>query len=148
VIRLKCDREHPCGGCQRRGISDRCTYVTSNILNKSTRSHKSPSKATSNPQSRISTPGDLAASVAHANAEPGQTVLPEIYDYEPYDNSRFERRPEFLPQYGNLNLSYAETRYVDSSHWTAILDKVALIFDFSSCQHDCISALTRKLYRL
>ncbi|KAN0104329.1 Fungal specific transcription factor domain containing protein [Hyaloscypha variabilis] len=122
--KLKCDREHPCGGCQRRGISDRCTYVTSNILNKSTRSHKSPSKATSNLQSRISPPGDLAASVAHANAEPEQTVLPEIHDYEPYDHSRFEKRPAFLPQYGNINFSNAGTRYVDSGHWTAILDKV------------------------
>ena len=85
--------------------------------------------------------------MAHANAEPEQTVLPEIHDYEPYDHSRFEKRPAFLPQYGNINFSNAGTRYVDSGHWTAILDKVTLIFYFLTYHLNYIEALTKGLYR-
>ncbi|KAE9363142.1 hypothetical protein N431DRAFT_423628 [Stipitochalara longipes BDJ] len=121
--KLKCDREHPCGGCQRRGISESCTYVTSNISNISNRTHGPPSKAASNPPDRTSPPKYLATSLAHADAGPEQTVLPETHNQEAYNGSAHESRPTFLPQHGSINLSYAETRYVDSSHWTAILDR-------------------------
>ena len=119
VIRLKCDREQPCGGCQRRGISNRCIYVTSNISTKSSRNREASSKAANNNGSE-----NLFPSVPHAEAEHEQILPPETFNSEVQNTSRVQSQPVFSPQHGNIHLSYSETIYVDSSHWTAILDKV------------------------
>ena len=129
VIRLKCDREHPCETCRRRGES--CTYVTFNNLSRPSRSRGPDLTTASNVQEDIieleqQPTLDNTRSTSPQVQGSKQFELPRIPDHEP-NSPGLGNPPPFPTRFGRMNLSDTETTYVGSSHWTAILQEVNLL---------------------
>ena len=147
--RLRCDRGQPCDTCLRRGLSLSCTYPTPNATGRSG-TNQTRASASSNVQDRVEQLESLVVSmmskvgagkpndnVPVAKLE-AQSILPL--------NSESESIENLLPQYsssipdsGRISLESAETSYVDSAHWAAILDGVSIFLSFNnkrglSCQ--------------
>jgi hypothetical protein len=142
VTRQKCDRGHPCGSCIYRGLT--CTYVASNPSNQSTQAEARPTTAPNDLQDRIGQLERLVTSLINTNgtrptsseAEGSARIeQPTILDHQP-DALQPQGSSQIPDQSGLISLSEAETTYVESSHWTAILDSVSIIFSillYSSC---------------
>jgi hypothetical protein len=76
---------------------------------------------------------------------PKKIGLPGIFNHEA-NNSEVETPPPIPARFGRVSLSNTETTYVCSSHWTAILEQVAV---FHILLYSVITVrLTKIIYRL
>lgn len=124
-VRLRCDRNHPCGACARRGLSNSCNYAVVSAVT-------TPSSSTLNAQQivaprqstslhdRLSELEKLVVTLMNGQSRPN--LLEPIPDI---------RRPRDLldeaatpKDPGTLNLHEAGASYVQSEHWEAVLTKV------------------------
>jgi hypothetical protein len=140
VTRLKCDRERPCEACQQRGLSESCTYATSNTSNKSTRRQGVSSRPLSKVQGHIVQSEHLAVSLPKSDSAESssmiqgseQIALPGTPHYETshyeVDKLRIENSLLLPIRSCSINLKCTETTYIGSSHWTALLDRVTITF--------------------
>lgn len=124
-VRLRCDRNHPCGACARRGLSNSCNYA---VISAAT----TPSSSTLNAQ-QIAAPRQSTSLhdrlseleklvVTLMNGQPRPNLLEPIPDI---------RRPRDLldeavtaKDPGTLNLRESGASYVQSGHWESVLTKV------------------------
>lgn len=137
ICRLRCDRAQPCDTCVRRGVALSCVYVHSNPP------HRVP-PAVDLPD-RISQLESLVTSLMNrTNKPPGEQITPESvseetprptqHDAQPTIDPVPEKKTELYSQsgipladnFGRISLEKSETTYVESTHWTAILDEVGL----------------------
>jgi hypothetical protein len=139
VTRLKCDRGHPCDTCKRRGHAHTCTYVAPNTSSQ-VRRPKIPQATTSNQlQDRIGQLEQLVTSLANKpdSAQPTSQIstgtegstrpgLLLVLD-DKSSSLRFTSPSQYSGRAGRINFSRTETTYVESGHWTSILDGVCLI---------------------
>jgi Fungal Zn(2)-Cys(6) binuclear cluster domain len=136
VTRLKCDRNHPCENCRKRGLSETCTYVTSNRPIQSTLSQGLPPSPSIDVQDQGLQSGKAKATLV--NNEQTESATSEVQGGEPLvfpeNDVRgtvtpwTENPPHFPARVGRIYISSTETTYIDGSHWTVILDGVSLIF--------------------
>ncbi|KAJ2997855.1 hypothetical protein NUW58_g516 [Xylaria curta] len=104
--KLRCDRQHPCSTCKKRGLELSCTYVASSV----------PSPPPSGVQDRLRHLENLVVSYMNQNEGTGlPAALPNIRElgtsHTPSD-------------VGSLESSSTETTYQDQTHWRSILDAI------------------------
>lgn len=136
MIRLKCDRKFPCETCRRRGLAESCTYVTSSKLTNPSRAQSRTPNTSVEVREHGSRSREVEASVTSNNTTNFQTSgdreveqldLPQRHDHGADLPSAHQ--PGSSARVGRMNLSSTETTYIDSSHWTVILDGVGLILN-------------------
>jgi len=128
--RLRCDRQHPCGACSRRGINTSCQYATGPSSPDAQRSIAP--RQSSSLHGRISELENLVVTLVegHSPSElsapnvPRQgplafaDVFPEIQRSSKPHKTVSESDP------GTLKLRESGSSYVESGHWEAILTKI------------------------
>lgn len=140
--RLRCDRNRPCDSCVRRGLSLSCTYVDSANSTRSDDRIDGP-YSSSDPQatiqSRISQLEELILNLMNQTNARISGQRNESIEFATNDGpgtwprrntgSSGRESPGWTPdqvsdRLGHINLADNETTYVDSAHWTALLDGV------------------------
>ncbi|PTU24595.1 hypothetical protein P175DRAFT_0426375 [Aspergillus ochraceoroseus IBT 24754] len=120
--KLKCDRGVPCSTCTRRGLSLSCTYPSSTPL-QSGKTVVYPS--TTSMHDRVAQLEKLVMSLKP------QTDGKYIRGARKSPSHKHAHDEPQLPQaFGRLSLENTETTYVESSHWTAIIDGIAELKDY------------------
>ncbi|KAK7213851.1 hypothetical protein V2G26_021029 [Clonostachys chloroleuca] len=131
--KLRCDRQHPCGTCSRRAITNSCNYATPFTTPDAQRS-VAPRQSTSL-HARITELESLVVTLMEGQSlptpstgapKPPRTSLPSFEDELPeirrprksHDDAESPADP------GTLNLRESGASYVQSAHWEAILTKV------------------------
>ncbi|KAI1310474.1 hypothetical protein F5Y03DRAFT_403422 [Xylaria venustula] len=107
--KLKCDRNHPCSTCEKRGIGSSCTYVANNA----------PSTPPAGVQDRLRHLENLVVSYMNQNEGADLSAMahvsPSIQDPD----------ASLAPaDVGSLKSSSTETKYQDQTHWNSILDAI------------------------
>ena len=130
--RLRCDRQHPCGACSRRGLTNSCNYATTSSSTPDAQRSVAPRQSTSL-HDRISELESLVVTLMEGQSPPSPPapksprpsslsfadVFPEIRRPK---KSQYEAAPPADP--GTLKLRESGTIYVQSAHWEAILTKI------------------------
>ena len=131
--RLRCDRQHPCGACSRRGLTNSCNYATTSSPTPDAQPSVAPRQSTSL-RGRISELESLVVTLMKGQSLPSPPapksprpsspqsfadVFPEIRTPE---KSQDEAASPADP--GTLKLRESGTSYVQSVHWEAILTKI------------------------
>jgi hypothetical protein len=122
---LKCDRGQPCSTCSHRGLSLSCTYATSSVP----AGHIPAAKAKvgthpldTNLHDRIEQLEKLVLALASSNSTP---TADKLSLHVPDDRSASTSSPEDLASnLGRINIDDEQTSYVESTHWTSILDGI------------------------
>ncbi|KAF2968786.1 hypothetical protein GQX73_g4838 [Xylaria multiplex] len=107
--KLRCDRNHPCSTCEKRGIGSSCTYVANNA----------PSTPPSGVQDRLRHLENLVVSYMNQNEGGDLSTLAQ--------SSPSIQEPDAsiaLADVGSLKSSSTETKYQDQTHWNSILDAI------------------------
>ncbi|KAI2466310.1 fungal-specific transcription factor domain-containing protein [Annulohypoxylon bovei var. microspora] len=129
--KLKCDREHPCNTCTRRGLGSSCTYA-SNSLSNDGPNH--PTRIPLSVQDRIQQLESLVVDLMKAsgmNSVPGSlsslsltdpVIAPTLLAKQPKDVSS-------ISDFGSIKLSDSNVSYVSSAHWAAILEGIGELKD-------------------
>ncbi|KAB8801902.1 hypothetical protein FH972_026723 [Carpinus fangiana] len=114
--RQRCDRGQPCDTCVRRGQSFSCTYAPNNVSAEA-RSRVGPARGAPSvrPQDRIAHLETLVNSMIAQS----KGTKPDVS----------EQPVEVLHNFGRISLENSEVGYVESSHWTAILEGIASLRD-------------------
>ncbi|KAJ5225991.1 hypothetical protein N7468_007216 [Penicillium chermesinum] len=132
--KLRCDRQHPCGGCSRRGLASSCNYATSSSVPDAQRGVSLRQSASL--QGRISELENLVVTLMGGQSIPPLPTPPVPKSPRPSPPSAANRLPELQqpngPQDeppsavdpGTLKLRESGTSYVQSTHWEAILTKI------------------------
>ncbi|KAI8635448.1 hypothetical protein F5Y19DRAFT_407806 [Xylariaceae sp. FL1651] len=107
--KLKCDRQHPCSTCKKRGLGPSCTYITG--IGAST-----PATAV---QDRLRHLEDLVVSYMHQSEGADLSALPQVSP----DERDLDKSPA-PSDFGSLKSSGTETKYQDQTHWNSILDAI------------------------
>lgn len=129
--RRRCDRQHPCGSCLRRGLGNSCKYATTSSAPDAQRS--AASRQSESLHGRISELEGLVMTLMEGQSLPGPPasgsprpsslsiadVLPDIGKPK---KSNDETVPAADP--GTLKMRESGTSYVQSVHWEAILTKI------------------------
>jgi hypothetical protein len=130
VARRRCDRQHPCGACSRRGLTSSCNYATTSSPTPD--AQRSPPKST-NLHGRISELENLVVTLMKGQSLPSP---PAPTSTRPSSLSSADvfleiRRPKKSQDEapspadpGTLKLRESGTSYVQSVHWEAILTKI------------------------
>ncbi|KAI1827959.1 hypothetical protein F4861DRAFT_548360 [Xylaria intraflava] len=105
----RCDRQHPCSTCKKRGLDSSCTYATTNA----------PSASSSGIEDRLKYLEHLVFS--HVNQNEGVNI--SIAAQTPLSIQEPDTSPALSD--GVLKSSSTETKYQDSTHWNTILDAIA-----------------------
>lgn len=130
--RQRCDRQHPCGACSRRGLTNSCNYATTSSSTPKSQPPVAPRQSTSF-HSRISELESLVVMLMdgqslpspHAPHSPSPSspsftdVLAEIPRPK---KSQDEAAAPADP--GTLESRESGTSYVQGAHWEAILAKI------------------------
>ncbi len=136
--RLKCDRQHPCGACSRRGLANSCNYATASSSSTPPDAQRlvAPRQSAGNLHGRISELESLVVTLMKGQSPPslatpksprpsspssaGDVLPPEIR--RPKKKAQGEAASPADP--GTLELHESGTSYVQSVHWEAILTKI------------------------
>ena len=122
--RLKCDRSQPCDTCVRRGLSLSCTYIHFSKTSTSSEQSQPRQPAYLKLQKRVSQLEDLVAS---------QLKSSHACEYSPLplhcitDRAKSSQAPS--SDTGRISVKDAGTTWVESDHWTAILDGISELKD-------------------
>ena len=124
--RLRCDRQHPCGACSRRGLTNSCNYAAS-----SSTSHVQRSVAPRQPPSlhdRVSELESLVVTLMEGQSLPSPSAPSSVSFSDVFPQigrpkkSQHETASPTDP--GTLKVRESGTSYIQSVHWEAILSKV------------------------
>lgn len=130
--RLRCDRQHPCGACSRRGLTNSCNYAITSSFTPDAQRSVAPGQSTSL-HGRISELESLVVTLMKGQSLPSppapesprpsslsfEDVFPEIRRLK---RSQDEAASPADPS--TLKLRESGTSYVQSVHWEAILTKI------------------------
>ncbi|KIW13771.1 hypothetical protein PV08_08962 [Exophiala spinifera] len=129
--KLRCDRQHPCGSCSRRGVTNSCSYAISSATPNAQRSPDT--QASSNLHGRISELENLVLAFMNGQPLPPLPVpeSPRARSLSSADGSPEIQKPNETSEEtlspadpGTLNLCESGSSYVQSGHWEAILTKI------------------------
>ncbi|KAF2237944.1 putative Zn(II)2Cys6 transcription factor [Viridothelium virens] len=130
--KLRCNRQHPCGACSRRGLTNSCNYATTSSLTPDAQRSVAPRHSTSL-HGRISELESLVVTLMKGqslptppapkspgpSSRPFADVFPEIRKpKKAQDEAASPADP------GTLKLHESGTSYIQSVHWEAILTKI------------------------
>ncbi|KAI1208646.1 fungal-specific transcription factor domain-containing protein [Annulohypoxylon truncatum] len=132
--KLKCNREHPCSTCARRGVGPSCTYA-SNLPPHD--GPNQPDRASLSVQDRIQQLEDLVVNLMKTS---GITPIPESPSSKSPTGSTLAPTPakqthetheDASPtsDCGSMKLSEASVSYVSGSHWASILEGIGELKD-------------------
>ncbi len=136
-IRLKCDRAQPCETCSNRGLSNSCSYQ-SPIFDGKIELSQLPRIPPASVQDRINQLEKSVVSLArmlNVTNQAGQAGIDSASDEviaKVSHNQAGSRgleanyQTQLSDTFGRISLENAETSYVGSTHWTAILDSVGI----------------------
>ena len=130
--RLRCDRQHPCGACSRRGLANSCSYATTSSSTPDAQRSVAPRQSASL-HGRISELESLVVTLMNGQSLPsppaGKSPRPSSLSFA--DVLPETRRPKksqgeaaSLADPGTLKLRESGASYVQSVHWEAILTKI------------------------
>ncbi|KAH7386217.1 fungal-specific transcription factor domain-containing protein [Cadophora sp. MPI-SDFR-AT-0126] len=127
--KLKCDRCTPCSTCAMRGLSSSCTYVPFNAPGSR---DKPQVQNPLNMQDRIGQLENLVMSLkkslnekqSNSRAAERTSVTSRTSGSVTQDELE-SKENEVLDGVGRISLRNDETNYVESAHWTAILDEIS-----------------------
>ncbi|KAI0390523.1 hypothetical protein F5Y17DRAFT_468869 [Xylariaceae sp. FL0594] len=123
--KLRCDRQHPCSTCNKRGLGHSCTYAGS--------STSSTPAAGAHVQDRLRHLENLVVSYMNQGEGAPGLSTPE----EPLLSQQGTEISPPLPDVGSLQSSGTETKYQDQTHWHSILDAISELredFGESECR--------------
>ncbi|TVY24040.1 Fusarisetin A cluster transcription factor [Lachnellula hyalina] len=130
--RLKCDRQHPCGACSRRSLTNSCNYATTSSSTPDAQRSVAPRQSTSL-HGRISELESLVVTLMEAQSlpsplapkSPGPSSL-SFTDVFPETQRPKKSQDEAASPAdpGTLKLRESGISYVQSAHWEAILTKI------------------------
>ncbi|KAF2034022.1 hypothetical protein EK21DRAFT_19502, partial [Setomelanomma holmii] len=125
--KLRCDRKQPCDSCIRLGQASICSFPASQA---------SPAKgATQNQlQERIEHLESLVRSLVPKQEE--QSDVPTIGTVPDFGSgtTTTDFRDNLASDFGRINLQSQDSSYVESDHWSAILDEISDLKDMVSDQ--------------
>ncbi|CBF73621.1 hypothetical protein AN7971.2 [Aspergillus nidulans FGSC A4] len=133
--KLRCDRQHPCGACSRRGLTHSCSYATTSSppdARRNVQRSVAPRQSTSL-QGRISELESLVVTLMKGQPLPSPPALasPRPSSLSIADGfSEIQRLNEnhagaaSPADPGTLKLRESGTSYFQSIHWEAILTKI------------------------
>ena len=116
--RLRCDRQHPCGACSRRGLTNSCNYATTSSSTPDSQRSVAPRQSNSL-HGRISELESLVVTLMEGQSLP---TPPAPKSHRPSSLVVSEAASPADP--GTLELRESGTSYVQSAHWEAILTKI------------------------
>ncbi|KAF2491596.1 putative Zn(II)2Cys6 transcription factor [Lophium mytilinum] len=133
--KLRCDRQHPCGACSRRGLTNSCNYATTSSSSTPDAQPSVAPRQSTSLHGRISELESLVVTLMEGQSLPSPPapksprpsslsfadagVFPEIRRPK---KSQDEAASPADP--GTLKLRESGTSYVQSAHWEAILTKI------------------------
>ena len=127
--RLRCDRQHPCGACSKRGLTNSCNYATTSSPKTDTQPSVAPPQSSSL-HGRISELESLVVTLMKAQSPPsppGPTpsslAFADVFS-ETRRSKKTQDEAAFPADLGTLKLGESGTSYVQSVHWEAILTKI------------------------
>lgn len=107
--KLKCNRQKPCEMCMKRNAESSCTYSTKASQKQDAKPQTSRAKA----QDRLRQLEELVMQMVDANQQPSNgNALTPVSDPD-------------SPAEGVLSQKGENTKYVGSTHWSAILENIA-----------------------
>jgi hypothetical protein len=130
--RLKCDRQHPCGACSRRGLTNSCNYVTTSSSARDAQRSVAPRQSTSL-HGRISELESLVVTLMEGQSLPSAPASKSprpssLLFVDVFPEIRGPKKPQDVAAYpadpGTLKLRESGTSYIQSAHWEAILLKI------------------------
>ena len=137
-IRQKCNRARPCETCSNLGLSTSCTYHSPSIDGRREKS-QSVQGASAGVQDRIhqleKSVVSLASMLNVTKQAPQSSTTSATENVVAAVSQNQAGSPDLDADYhaqipaafGRISLENAETSYVDSTHWTAILDSVGIL---------------------
>ncbi|KAG9239362.1 hypothetical protein BJ875DRAFT_188438 [Amylocarpus encephaloides] len=140
--KLKCDRNQPCRSCSGRGLASSCTYPTHNIVGGVDKRRASRNTGNGNIQNKINQLEGLVISLMSSlNASKGAdskssdietAVPPKRVNESIHASGNLEKLEEgkLSDTFGRITLEKARTTYVDSNHWTSVLDGISELKDY------------------
>ncbi|KAI0160229.1 hypothetical protein GGR57DRAFT_411479 [Xylariaceae sp. FL1272] len=103
--KLRCDRQHPCSNCKKRGLGSSCTYATG-----------LPTSPSATVQDRLRRLEDLVVSYIGVDS----AVLSPLPSTPPTLDKAVASS-----DFSSLKRSCTETKYQDQTHWGSILDAIS-----------------------
>ncbi|KAI1756534.1 hypothetical protein F4782DRAFT_537648 [Xylaria castorea] len=107
--KLRCDRQHPCSTCKKRGLDPSCTYVTDSVT----------STPPAGVQDRLRHLENLVVSYMSQNE--GAGLSPSTQSSPNVQEPDASLAP---PDVGSLKSNSTETQYQDQTHYKSILNAI------------------------
>ncbi|KAI0187438.1 putative fungal-specific transcription factor [Xylaria flabelliformis] len=107
--KLRCDRQHPCSTCKKRGLDPSCTYATDNTA----------STPPAGVQDRLRHLENLV--VSYMNQNEGPALSPSAQSCPNIQEPDASHAP---PDVGSLKSNSTETQYQDQTHYKSILNAI------------------------
>lgn len=126
LARLRCDRQHPCGACSRRGLTNSCNYATTSSSTPDAQLPVAPPQSTSL-LGRISELESLVVTLMEGQPlpSPAAPTSPRPSSFPEVQRSKTSHDEAGSPaDPGTLKLRGSGASYVQSAHWEAILTKI------------------------
>ncbi|KEF54839.1 uncharacterized protein A1O9_09281 [Exophiala aquamarina CBS 119918] len=130
--KLRCDRQHPCGACSRRGLTNACNYATTSSSAPDAQRSLAPRQSTSI-HGRISELESLVMKLiegqslpsppAPKSPRPGSLSFVDVFP-DTQGPKKFLDDAASPSDPGTLELRESGTSYIQSAHWEAILTKI------------------------
>ncbi|RDW56468.1 hypothetical protein BP6252_14141 [Coleophoma cylindrospora] len=121
--KLKCDRQHPCGTCSRRGLTNSCNYATTSSTTPDAPRPVAPQQSTSL-HGRLSELESLVVTLMKGQSLPTPPAPKSPRPSSPLADVVPENEAASPADPGILKLRESGTSYVQSAHWEAILTKI------------------------
>lgn len=130
--RRRCDRQHPCGSCSRRGLTTSCSYATTASSPSDAQQSVAPRQPTS-VHSRIAELESLVVTLMKGQSLPSPPTPNSLrrnslsiaaLSSEIWRPGKSQDEAASSADPGTLNLRESGTSYVQSVHWEAILTKI------------------------
>ncbi|KIW05761.1 uncharacterized protein PV09_03616 [Verruconis gallopava] len=130
--KLRCDRQHPCGTCSRRGLINSCNYVTP-FSSTSNSQHFTATRQPISLHDRISELESLVVTLMESQSLPSplapisrrKSSFPSTDTLSDIQGPKKSQNEGVSPaDPGTLKLRQCGASYVQSAHWEAILTKI------------------------
>ncbi|KAI1609848.1 fungal-specific transcription factor domain-containing protein [Exophiala viscosa] len=114
--KLKCDRGHPCETCVKRGEPANCTYGKAAPVLSRSESNNNATSGRGKAQERLRHLEQLVMQMVNTSDPPSNNGNPSPPESDVTNSS--------IAQEGHLQYGSTESRYVGSTHWSAILQNI------------------------
>ncbi|TVY32822.1 Fusarisetin A cluster transcription factor [Lachnellula subtilissima] len=136
--KLKCDRQHPCGGCSRRGLTNSCNYATTSASSTPDAQRSVAPRQSTSLHGRISELESLVVTLMEGQSLPSPPAPKSprsgslsFTDVSP-ETQRLKKSQDEAASTadpGTLKLRESGASYVQSAHWEAVLTKIIGLAD-------------------